>query len=84
MSAKKIYDLAVKTGTYQKNGETKRKYSNVGCVMQKDDNGRFLMIDPHFNFGAVKREESHDMVIVSMFDPKVKEETKSTGWSEEE
>lgn len=71
--AKKIYDLAVKVGTYQKDNETKNKYTNVGLVMEKDDGGKFLLIDPLFNFGAVKRDEGRDMVIVSMFPPKQNE-----------
>lgn len=70
MSMKKKYDLAVKTGTYEKNGETKNKYQNVGVVMEKDDGSKFLLIDPLFNFGAVRREDGRDMVIVSMFEPK--------------
>ena len=73
MSAKKIYDLAVKTGTYEKDGETKGKYTNVGVVLQKDDGGKFLMIDPCFNFAGVKREDGRDMILVSMFEPKDKQ-----------
>lgn len=85
MPNKKIYDLSVKTGSYQKNGETKGKYSNVGVVIEKEDGGKFMMIDPHFNFAAIRREEGKNMVIVSMFPPKteeVKPATEDISWAE--
>lgn len=53
MGTKKIYDLAVKVGEYQKDGETKPKYENIGLVMQKDDGGKFLMIKRTFNPAGV-------------------------------
>jgi len=37
MASRKIYDLAVKTGTYQSQGETKNRYMNVGALMESDD-----------------------------------------------
>ena len=30
----KKYDLVVKIGTYQSNGETKNKYENIGAVIE--------------------------------------------------
>ena len=72
--AKKKYDLAVKVGTYEKDGQTKGRYVNCGAVLEKEDGSKFLLIDPLFNFGAVKREEGRDMVIVSMFEPKEKQQ----------
>lgn len=75
MSTHKKYDLAVKVSSYEVNGETKGRYKNVGAVMQKDDGSKFIFIDPTFNFAAVKREEGRDNVIVSMFEPKAKEQT---------
>lgn len=68
---KKLYDLAVKTGEYQDRatGQTKGRWANVGAFIQADDGGKFLLIDPHFNFAAVAREPGRDRVTVSMFGP---------------
>jgi hypothetical protein len=73
--AKKTHDLVVKVGTYQKDGETKGRYKNVGMMMENDEGKQFLMIDPLFNFAAVQRQDGKDMVIVSMFEPKGKDAT---------
>lgn len=72
MSTKVKYNITVKTGTYQKNGETKNNYKTVGMVMEKDDESRFIMIDPTFNFAAIRREEGRDMVMCSLMAPKDK------------
>ena len=31
------YELAVKTGEYQKDGEKKNRYQNIGVIMDKGD-----------------------------------------------
>ena len=46
---------------------------NVGMVLTKEDGGEILMIDPTFNFAAVKRDEGRDMVIISKFEVKEKQ-----------
>jgi len=69
MATKKIYDLAVKVGQYtDSNGETKNRYVSVGRVMQRDDGGKFLMIDRTFNPAGVPNPENRDSVVVSMFE----------------
>lgn len=70
MGYHKKYDLAVKVGTYEKNGETKGRYKNVGLILENDEGKKMVMIDPTFNFAAVRREDGKDMVMVSMFEPK--------------
>lgn len=84
--AKVKYDITVKVGTYEKDGETKNRYKKVGMVMEKDDNSRFIMIDPTFNFAAIQREQNRDMVICSLMEPKTKEEfkqeSKQEAWEE--
>ena len=37
MGTRKIYDLAVKTGSYESNGETKGRWANVGVMLATDD-----------------------------------------------
>ena len=68
--AKRKYDLAVKTGSYEKNGETKGRYMNVGVVLEGDD-GMFILLDPAFNPAGVPRKD--DRVLVSMFEPRNRE-----------
>lgn len=68
---KKVYDLAVKNGSYEKNGETKFKYLNVGCVMQ-GDKGMFILLDKTFNPAGVIDEKGERSVLISMFEPKNK------------
>lgn len=68
--AKRKYDLAVKTGSYEKDGETRNRYMNIGVVLEGDD-GMFMLLDPAFNPAGVPRKE--DRVLVSMFEPRKKE-----------
>lgn len=81
MSTVKTHDLAVKIGSYEKDGETKGRYKNVGMILKKDDGGEIIMIDPTFNFAAVKRAEGKDMVIISRFE--VKDNKKQEGTQED-
>ena len=67
---KKKYDLAVKTGTYQKDGDTKNKYLNVGAIMEKDDGGTFILLDRTFNPAGVPNPDDRENFIISMFEPK--------------
>ena len=67
MSTKKIYDLAVKVGEYQKDGETKGRYENVGAILQKEDGGKFIFFKRTFNPAGVPNPDDRDNVIVSMF-----------------
>lgn len=69
MAIRKVKDLAVVTGTYQSNGETKKRYANVGALME-GDNGQFLMLNAHFNPAGVPRKEGSESILVSMFDPR--------------
>lgn len=68
--ARKIYDLAVKTGTYQVNGETKGRYENVGAVMQSDDGSQYMMLKRTFNPAGAPFKDGSDAILVSMFAPK--------------
>ena len=63
----KVADLAVKTGEYQKDGETKGRYENVGSLMQ-GDKGHFLILKRTFNPAGVPNPDDKDSVIVSCFE----------------
>jgi len=66
---KKVYDLAVKTGSYEKNGETKNRYENIGAVME-GENGQFMFLKRSFNPAGVPFKDGSESIIVSMFEPK--------------
>lgn len=66
----KLYDLVVKTGTYEKDGETKNRYKTVGAVMSNQDGGKFIMLDRLFNPAGVPNPDDRDTVILSMFEPR--------------
>lgn len=72
MSFRKVKDLAVVTGTYQSNGETKKRYQNVGALME-GDNGQFLMLNRSFNPAGVPFKDGSESILVSMFDPRERE-----------
>lgn len=83
MSAKVKYNITIKVGSYtDAKGDTKGRYKTVGMVMEKDDNSRFIFIDPFFNFAAVTRQEGKEMVICSLMEPKEKETAKQEAWEE--
>ncbi len=70
MSTKKAYDLAVKVGTYTKDGEEKNRYANIGAVITKDDGGKFILLNRHFNPAGVPFAEGKETIMVLMFEVK--------------
>ena len=57
---KKIKDLAVKVG--------EKNWVNIGCIIEKDDGGKFMLMKRTFNPAGVPNPENRDTLIVSMFD----------------
>jgi len=72
--AKKLYDLAVKTGEYQDraSGQTKGRWQNVGAVMQADDGNKFIMLARWFAPAGVPdlSGKGGESILLSMFAPK--------------
>lgn len=68
MAAKIVKDLAVKTGSYTKDGETKNRYENVGAMWKSDDGSYFLTLKRTFNPAGVPDDTDRDRVLVSVFD----------------
>lgn len=66
--AKKLYDVAVKTGSYIKDGEEKSRYENVGS-MWEGDNGAYLVIKRTFNPAGVPFKDGSDSIFLSLFKP---------------
>ena len=66
MSYQKTHDLTVKVGEYQKGGETKGRYENVGQILSDGDN-KLLMLKRTFNPAGVPNPDDKDSVILSVF-----------------
>ena len=61
----KLGDICIKNGTYEKDGETKNRYVNVGAIME-NDNGMYVLLDPTINLAAFERD-GKSSVIASVF-----------------
>jgi hypothetical protein len=66
---RKVKDLAVCVNKYEKDGQTKGKYINIGVVMQDDSGKEFILLDKTFNPAGVDTGE-YDQVMVTIFDNK--------------
>jgi hypothetical protein len=75
-----IKEIVAVVGQYEKNGETKKQFRKVGSLHTKDDGGMFITMDKIFNPAALA-EAGRDKIILSLYDPKPKEEviTGTTG-----
>ena len=71
---KLTHKLAIKTGTYEKDGQTKNKYQHVGVIME-GQNGPFILLNKTFNPAGI--QDGKESVIISMFEAKPKDETES-------
>lgn len=67
----KKYDIVATTGTYQKNGETKNRFKNVGVVMEKDGKP-FILLDRTFNPAGLPTQDGRDTVLLSLYKPQDK------------
>ncbi len=67
----KKYDIVAVTGTYQKNGETKNRFKNVGVMMEKDGKP-FLLLERTFNLAGLPNPQGKDTVLLSLYEPKDK------------
>ena len=73
---RKTHDLAVKVGSYQKDGQTKNRYKNVGYVLTADDGGKMRFIDRTFNpAGCPFNKPDDDSVLVYEFEIKSNQNT---------
>ena len=70
MSARKVYDLSVAVGKYEKDGQPRNRYETIGQMMETDAGGRFVLIKPTFNPAGVPHDPGRD-IMVSLFEPKL-------------
>lgn len=69
--AKKVYDVAVKTGSYTGNdGQPKGRYENVGSVLKNDDGSVYMILKRTFNPAGVVNPDNRDSLVLSFFTPK--------------
>ena len=45
MATTKVADIAIKVGEYEKDGQKKGEYENIGALMQGDDGSEFLLLN---------------------------------------
>lgn len=74
MAAKKIKDIAVKTGEYQdrNTGDTKGRYQNVGALMKNEDGSVFILLARWFSPAGVNSDR--ETVLLSCFDLRDKDD----------
>lgn len=70
--------LVAKVGEYQKDGQAKGEYQRLGVLMQGNDGGEYMLLDPSINLAGVlikqnalaasKGGQQRDTVMVSVFD----------------
>lgn len=60
--------LAVANGQYQKDGQTKTRWVNVGVIGVSANGKEYMLIDPTINFAGFPKEDGKDMVMVGIFD----------------
>ena len=65
----KKFDLAVVTGSYQKNGEDKKKYKNIGLMIEDGDK-RYILLDRTLNPAGVPSDR--ETIMVGIYEPKAK------------
>lgn len=64
MKAEKTHDISVVVGTYERDGEIKKRRKTIGSVM-KGETGSFLLLDRTFNLAAIPSDR--DTVLCSLF-----------------
>jgi len=48
--------IVAKTGEYEKDGQTKGRYTNIGVILS-NDNGEYVLLDPKVNLAGVFMEQ---------------------------
>ncbi len=75
--ATKTHDLCVAVSTYEKDGQSKNRYLNVGSLMldeSEDGKSRFILMDRTFNPAGVKNPDNRENLLISIFEAKKKDD----------
>lgn len=70
MAYRKIKDLAVKTGEYQKDGHTKPRFETVGAMLKNEEGKVMLLLNRTFNPAGVPNPDNSETCMISVFDLK--------------
>jgi len=70
--SKKLWEVVAKTGSYQKDGETKNRYLNIGSIME-GEHGPYMIMERTFNPAGLPNPEDRSSLILSLFKPKEKD-----------
>lgn len=77
--AKKIKDLAVRTGSYTgSDGQEKGRYMGCGALMEADDGNQFLMLNRFIAYSSLPRKQGSESILISMFDPRERTDSGTT------
>jgi hypothetical protein len=70
--------LSAKTGEYQKDGQTKGRYVNIGVIQKSSDGGEYVLLDPTVSLAGIlaaqnalavqQGKEIRDRVMVGVFE----------------
>jgi hypothetical protein len=50
--------LTAKIGEYEKDGQTKGRYVNIGVVMKSSDGGEYVLLDPTVSLAGVMAQQN--------------------------
>lgn len=76
----KLYDLAVAVGSYtNRAGEEKKRWKNIGSVVETKDGGKVILLDRTFNPAGIDVEPGRDQIMISMFKPRESEPREPEG-----
>lgn len=70
-----LKELVVTTGTYQKDGETKKRRKTIGHV-HSGQYGEYITLNADVNLAAFPRKEGDDRVMVNIYDKKDEQDRK--------
>lgn len=70
----KVYDCAVKTGEYEKDGQTKGRYQNVGSIFKGEDGTYYMLLDRTFNPAGLPNPKGSSAAMIGLYPPKPKGE----------
>ena len=70
--ATKKYDVAIKVGEYEANGQKKNRYQNIGVIME-GEHGPYLMLNALFTshqLNMLCNKDRRESLLCSLFAPK--------------
>ena len=77
--AKKLYDIAIASGSYTDvEGNKKNRYSTIGVVMQGDDGNAFAILERNANLAGFPYDATKgNSVVASLFKPDASGQTQA-------